>query len=51
MFYVTYYAHVISVLSKSPFYHIYVTVSHKITRSIKADTLTHVFYLDTPLFT
>ena len=50
MFYVTYYAHVISVLSKSPFYHIYVTVSHKITHSTKADMLTHMFYLDTTPF-
>ena len=38
-------------LSKSPFYHIYVTVSHKITHSTKADMLTHMFYLDTPVFT
>ena len=33
-------------LSKSPFYHIYVTVSHNITRSTKADMLTHMFYQD-----
>ena len=51
MFYTTYFVHVIIVLSKSPFYHIYVTVSHKITHSTKADMLTHMFYLDTPLFT
>ena len=37
-------------LSKSPFYHIYVTVSHNITHSTKADMLTHMFYLDKPLF-
>ena len=43
------YVHVISVLSKSPFYHIYVTLSQKITHSTKADMLTHMFYLDTPL--
>ena len=31
-------------LNRSPFYHIYVTVNHNITRSTKADMLTHVFY-------
>ena len=31
MFCMTYYVHVISVLSKSPFYHIYLTVSHNIS--------------------
>ena len=51
MLYMTYYVHVISVLSKIPFYHIYVTVSHKVTHSTKADMLTCMSYLDTPLFT
>ena len=51
MFYMTYYVHVISILSKSPFYHIYVTVGHNITHSTKADMLTHMFYLDKPIFT
>ena len=37
--------------NKSPFYHIYVTVSHNITQSSKADMLTHMFYLEKPLFT
>ena len=31
MFCITYYVHVISVLSKSPFYHIYLTVCHNIS--------------------
>ena len=37
--------------NKSPFYHIYVTVSHSTTHSAKADMLTHMFYLGKPLFT
>ena len=36
---------------KSPFCYISVTVSHNITHSTKADMLTHMFYLDTRLFT
>ena len=50
MFFSTYYVHVNGVLSKSPFCHINVTVSHNITHSTKADMLPHMFYLDTSLF-
>ena len=38
-------------LSKSPFYHIYVTVGHNITHSIKSYMLNYMFCLDEPLFT
>ena len=46
MFYMTYYVHVISFFKS--LYHIYVTVSHKITHSTKADMLTHVLPKHTP---
>ena len=46
MFHMTYYAHVISVFVISV-----ITVSLNITHSTKADMLTHMFYLDTALFT
>ena len=35
-------------INKSPFYHIYVTVSHNMTHSTEADMLNHMFYLDKP---